>query len=279
MGGGGWEVGWGGLGGHVEAWRRGEVGTQRQRRRQRERHGSACIDSNCNGFISISSRAAAAAAATAPSTAPPDLRPSLPPGRRVHHLLKVGKNNFRPPPKVDSSVVRIEPRNPPPPINFLEWDGLVRLCFGRWAVPRGAAEGGATLGRCAAAAAAPALAAEATARTPRCARPPPTPLLSTVPRLSAERACDPALLPRSPLLHVLPPSCRKNKTLGAIFRQGNTLALLEQNYQMAAALHKAADGGQVRSGRVLCWRGWWRARAQPLARRCVHRLLLVAAAA
>lgn len=50
---------------------------------------------------------------------------------RVNHLLKVGRNNFRPPPKVDSSVVRIEPRNPPPPINFLEWDGLVRLCFGR----------------------------------------------------------------------------------------------------------------------------------------------------
>lgn len=50
---------------------------------------------------------------------------------RVNHLLKVGKNNFRPPPKVDSSVVRIEPRNPPPPINFMEWDGLTRLCFGR----------------------------------------------------------------------------------------------------------------------------------------------------
>ncbi len=50
---------------------------------------------------------------------------------RVNHLLKVGKNNFRPPPKVDSSVVRIEPRNPPPPINFLEWDGLIRLCFSR----------------------------------------------------------------------------------------------------------------------------------------------------
>ena len=46
-------------------------------------------------------------------------------------LLQVGRNNFRPPPKVDSSVVRIEPRHPPPPINFLEWDGLVRLCFGR----------------------------------------------------------------------------------------------------------------------------------------------------
>lgn len=33
-------------------------------------------------------------------------------------LLQVGKNNFRPPPKVESSVVRIEPKNPPPPINF-----------------------------------------------------------------------------------------------------------------------------------------------------------------
>jgi len=49
----------------------------------------------------------------------------------VQHLLKVGKNNFRPPPKVESSVVRIEPKNPPPPINFMEWDGLVRLMFSR----------------------------------------------------------------------------------------------------------------------------------------------------
>ena len=45
--------------------------------------------------------------------------------------LQVGKNNFRPPPKVESSVVRIEPRNPPPPINFTEWDGLTRICFVR----------------------------------------------------------------------------------------------------------------------------------------------------
>jgi 18S rRNA (adenine1779-N6/adenine1780-N6)-dimethyltransferase len=43
----------------------------------------------------------------------------------------VGKNNFRPPPKVDSSVVRIEPRHPPPPVPLLEWDGMVRLAFGR----------------------------------------------------------------------------------------------------------------------------------------------------
>lgn len=50
---------------------------------------------------------------------------------RISHLLKVGKNNFRPPPKVDSSVVRIEPRKPLPPINFKEWDGLVRICFNR----------------------------------------------------------------------------------------------------------------------------------------------------
>lgn len=48
---------------------------------------------------------------------------------RVDMLMKVGKNNFRPPPKVESSVVRIEPRNPPPPINYTEWDGLTRIAF------------------------------------------------------------------------------------------------------------------------------------------------------
>jgi hypothetical protein len=68
--------------------------------------------------------------------------------------FQVGKNNFRPPPKVDSSVVRIEPRSPLPPVNLKEWDGLVRLCFSR-----------------------------------------------------------------------------KNKTLGAIFRQKNVLILLENNYK------------------------------------------------
>ncbi|XP_043545352.1 probable dimethyladenosine transferase [Chiloscyllium plagiosum] len=50
---------------------------------------------------------------------------------RVDHLMKVGRNNFRPPPKVESSVVRIEPKNPPPPVNFQEWDGLVRIAFVR----------------------------------------------------------------------------------------------------------------------------------------------------
>lgn len=50
---------------------------------------------------------------------------------RVDHLMKVAKNNFRPPPKVESSVVRIEPRNPPPSISFSEWDGMLRICFHR----------------------------------------------------------------------------------------------------------------------------------------------------
>ena len=50
---------------------------------------------------------------------------------RVDHVMKVGKNNFRPPPKVESSVVRIEPKNPPPKIQFKEWDGLTRIAFVR----------------------------------------------------------------------------------------------------------------------------------------------------
>ena len=48
---------------------------------------------------------------------------------KVDHLIKVGKNNFKPPPKVESSIVRIEPKNPRPDIDYLEWDGLLRICF------------------------------------------------------------------------------------------------------------------------------------------------------
>eukprot|EP00475_Leptophrys_vorax_P005624 TRINITY_DN1338_c0_g1_i13.p2 TRINITY_DN1338_c0_g1~~TRINITY_DN1338_c0_g1_i13.p2 ORF type:complete len:215 (+),score=59.16 TRINITY_DN1338_c0_g1_i13:46-690(+) len=47
------------------------------------------------------------------------------------HVLKVSRNSFRPPPQVDSAVVRIEPKSNPPPVNFVEWDGMIRLCFGR----------------------------------------------------------------------------------------------------------------------------------------------------
>jgi len=49
----------------------------------------------------------------------------------VDHIMKVDKNNFRPPPKVESSVVRIVPVDPPPPVRFEEFDGLTRLLFTR----------------------------------------------------------------------------------------------------------------------------------------------------
>jgi len=50
---------------------------------------------------------------------------------KCDHLMKVSKKNFRPPPKVESAIVRIEPRNPVPEVNFIEWDGLLRICFSR----------------------------------------------------------------------------------------------------------------------------------------------------
>ncbi|AET38522.1 putative dimethyladenosine transferase Ecym_3003 [Eremothecium cymbalariae DBVPG len=49
----------------------------------------------------------------------------------VMHIMKVGKNNFRPPPQVESSVVRIEIKNPRPQVDFNEWDGLLRIVFVR----------------------------------------------------------------------------------------------------------------------------------------------------
>lgn len=48
---------------------------------------------------------------------------------RVDHIMKVGRNNFRPPPQVESAVVRMEPIQSPPPVNFEEWDGLARIAF------------------------------------------------------------------------------------------------------------------------------------------------------
>lgn len=72
---------------------------------------------------------------------------------KVTQLMKVSRKNFSPPPKVESRVVKIEPLNPPPDVNFTvrslrglwhkvwrapltrvcgqEWDGMVRLCFNR----------------------------------------------------------------------------------------------------------------------------------------------------
>lgn len=48
---------------------------------------------------------------------------------KIVHVMKVSKNSFRPPPQVESSVVRLEPIQPPPPIDFSEWDGLLRVLF------------------------------------------------------------------------------------------------------------------------------------------------------
>jgi 18S rRNA (adenine1779-N6/adenine1780-N6)-dimethyltransferase len=50
---------------------------------------------------------------------------------KIDHIMKVGKNNFNPPPQVESSVVRISPKIPRPQISADEWDGLLRICFGR----------------------------------------------------------------------------------------------------------------------------------------------------
>jgi len=50
---------------------------------------------------------------------------------KVDHLMKVGKNNFKPPPKVESSVVRIEPVYPFPNIDFPAWDAMLRILFHR----------------------------------------------------------------------------------------------------------------------------------------------------
>lgn len=50
---------------------------------------------------------------------------------KVDNIMSVGKNNFIPPPQVESNVVRIVPFDPPPPIKFEEFDGLTRIIFSR----------------------------------------------------------------------------------------------------------------------------------------------------
>ena len=49
----------------------------------------------------------------------------------VTHIMKIGKNNFKPPPAVESSVIRLVPKRPRPQISFDEWDGLLRIVFVR----------------------------------------------------------------------------------------------------------------------------------------------------
>ncbi|KAL8369996.1 hypothetical protein RB595_000383 [Gaeumannomyces hyphopodioides] len=52
---------------------------------------------------------------------------------KVTHIMKVGKGNFKPPPQVESSVVRIEPKTgrERPQVSWDEWDGMLRVCFNR----------------------------------------------------------------------------------------------------------------------------------------------------
>ncbi|KAL9622056.1 MAG: hypothetical protein Q9160_003555 [Pyrenula sp. 1 TL-2023] len=50
---------------------------------------------------------------------------------KIDHIMKVGKSNFKPPPAVESSVVRLVPKNPRPQISYDEWDGLLRIAFVR----------------------------------------------------------------------------------------------------------------------------------------------------
>ncbi|KAK0195169.1 S-adenosyl-L-methionine-dependent methyltransferase [Armillaria mellea] len=50
---------------------------------------------------------------------------------KVDHVMAVGKNNFRPAPMVESSVIRMVPLDPPPPVKFEEYDGLGRIIFSR----------------------------------------------------------------------------------------------------------------------------------------------------
>merc|ERR1712039_359888 len=50
---------------------------------------------------------------------------------KVSCVCKVSRGSFNPPPEVDSMVVKVVPREPRIEVNFKEWDGLMRICFGR----------------------------------------------------------------------------------------------------------------------------------------------------
>lgn len=52
---------------------------------------------------------------------------------KITHVMKVGRQNFRPPPQVESSVVRIEPKlgRDRPAVSWAEFDGLLRIVFSR----------------------------------------------------------------------------------------------------------------------------------------------------
>ncbi|PPR00276.1 hypothetical protein CVT26_009028 [Gymnopilus dilepis] len=50
---------------------------------------------------------------------------------KVDNIINVSRNDFRPPPQVESSVIRLVPLDPPPPVKFEEFDGMNRIIFSR----------------------------------------------------------------------------------------------------------------------------------------------------
>ena len=50
---------------------------------------------------------------------------------KVDNIINVSRNDFRPPPQVESSVIRFVPIDPPPPVKFEEFDGMNRIIFSR----------------------------------------------------------------------------------------------------------------------------------------------------
>jgi len=50
---------------------------------------------------------------------------------KVDNVINVSRNDFRPPPQVESSVIRLAPLDPPPPVKFEEFDGMNRIIFSR----------------------------------------------------------------------------------------------------------------------------------------------------
>eukprot|EP00914_Ancora_sagittata_P017690 GHVO01034761.1.p1 GENE.GHVO01034761.1~~GHVO01034761.1.p1 ORF type:complete len:280 (+),score=74.12 GHVO01034761.1:86-841(+) len=49
----------------------------------------------------------------------------------VVRVCKVSAGSFSPPPKVESMIVKMTPKQTPVDVNFREWDGLLRVCFCR----------------------------------------------------------------------------------------------------------------------------------------------------
>lgn len=49
----------------------------------------------------------------------------------IRNLMKISRNSFRPPPQVDSSLVKIVPKNPAPDICFREWGGVLNIVYQR----------------------------------------------------------------------------------------------------------------------------------------------------